>query len=65
MRNVSNRSCRKKQNTPFPVNFVFENRAAYEIKWKKYCRAGEATDENKAHARFTLGTYGYEHTFLE
>jgi len=26
----------------------FENRAVYEITWKKYCRAGQATDNNNA-----------------
>jgi hypothetical protein len=29
---------------------------------EKYCRAGQATDENMAHARFVLDTYGYKHT---
>jgi hypothetical protein len=28
------------------VNFFFENRAVYEIIWKKYCTAGQATDDN-------------------
>jgi hypothetical protein len=29
-------------------NFFFfsENHAVYEIKWQKYCRAGQATDDN-------------------
>jgi len=31
------------------VTFL-ENCAVYEIMWKKYCRAGQATDDNMAHA---------------
>ena len=35
MRNVSGRSCRENQNTHFMFhNFLFENRAVYEIMWK-------------------------------
>ena len=30
------------------VTFFPENRAVYEIVWKKYCRAGQATDVNGA-----------------
>ena len=33
-----------------------ENRAVYEIMWKKYCRAGQATDDNMANAHFMLDT---------
>ena len=33
-----------------------ENRAVYEIMWKKYCRAGQATDDNMAHTLFMLDT---------
>jgi hypothetical protein len=36
--------------------FVFGNRAVYEIMWKKYCRAGQATDDNMAHAHCMLNT---------
>jgi len=37
MRNVSNKSCTVSHNTPFLFNsvFSFENRAVYEIMWKK------------------------------
>jgi len=34
----------------------------YEIMWKKYCTAGQATDDNMAHAHCMLDTYGYKHT---
>jgi len=36
------------------VIFFFENRAVYEKTWKKYCRAGQATDNNMAHAHCML-----------
>ena len=39
------------------VTFLFsENRAVCEIMWKKYCRAGQATDDNMAHAHCVLDT---------
>jgi hypothetical protein len=43
-------------------NLFFENRAVYEIMWKKYGTAGQATDDNVAH--FMLYTSGYKHTFI-
>ena len=48
MRNVTDKSFRRNQNTHFMFSnlFLFENRAVYEIIWKKYCRAGQATDDN-------------------
>ena len=30
--------------------FFFRKSCLYEIMWKKYCRAGQATDDNMAHA---------------
>jgi hypothetical protein len=35
-------------------NFISENRVIYEIMWKKYCTARQATDDNMAHAHCTL-----------
>jgi len=29
---------------------------------EKYCRAGQATDDNMAHAHYMLDTSGYRHT---
>jgi hypothetical protein len=43
------------------ITFFFENRAFYEIIWKKYCTAGQARD-NMAHAHCMLDTQGYEYT---
>ena len=34
----------------------FENLAVYKIMWKKYCRNGQATDDNMEHAHFILDT---------
>jgi hypothetical protein len=38
MRNVSDKICKKNQNTYFMFNnfFFFENRTAYEIMWKRF-----------------------------
>jgi len=57
MRNVSDKTCRENQNPNFVFsNFFFENLGVYEMKWKKYCRAGQATDDNMAHAHCMLDT---------
>jgi hypothetical protein len=37
-------------------DFFFKKRAVYGDNVKKYCRAGEATDDNMARAYMTLGT---------
>ena len=36
------------------ANFSPENRALYKIMWKRYGRAGQATDGNMAHAHCML-----------
>jgi hypothetical protein len=33
-----------------------KNRVVFEITWKKYCRAGQATDDNKTHAHWMPDT---------
>jgi len=38
------------------LNNFFENRAFYEISWKKYCKAGQDTNDNMAHAHCMLDT---------
>jgi hypothetical protein len=42
--------------------FFFENRTVYEIMWKKYCRTGQTTIDNMAHAYCMLDNWGYKHT---
>ena len=45
--NVSDRSCRENQNTYFKFNnFFSENRAVYEVMWKKCGTALQVTDGN-------------------
>jgi hypothetical protein len=45
--NVVDKSCRENQNTHFVLNeFFSENCANYEIMWKKYDGARQATDDN-------------------
>jgi hypothetical protein len=34
----------------------FDSRAVYEILWKKYCRAGQVTDNNMAYEHYMLDT---------
>jgi len=50
MRNVSKKKAVEKIKTHILYCiiyfFFFENRAVYEIMWKKYCAAGQATDAN-------------------
>ena len=48
--------CRENPNTRFMINNIFENRAVYETIWKKYCRAGQSTGDNMAHAHCRLNT---------
>jgi hypothetical protein len=62
MRNVSDRSCRESQNAHFMLIFFF---VISYLLWDivgKYCRAGQTTDDNMAHAHCTLHTYGYKRT---
>ena len=62
MRNVSDKSCIENQNTHFIFKFFFpEKHAVYEIMWKKYDRAGQATDDTMAQVHCMLDTYGYKH----
>ena len=42
--------------------FLFENRGVYEIIWKKYFRAGGATDDDIAPAHCMLDIVCYKHT---
>jgi hypothetical protein len=54
MRNVSDKSSRKIQSTHLVFSNFFENRAVHEVMWKKKRRAGQATDNNMAHAHCLL-----------
>ena len=53
MRNVSDKSCRGNQNTHFVFSNFFEDPTVYETV-EKYCTAGQAIDDNMAHAHCVL-----------
>jgi len=56
LRNVSNRNFRENQNKELIFNNFLPKVVPFhqEIKWKKYDRSREATDDNMAHALCTL-----------
>ena len=63
MRNLSHKFCRENQNTHFVFNiFFFRKSYLLSDNVGKYCRAGYATDDNMAHARWILDNWGYRHT---
>jgi hypothetical protein len=56
MRNISDEIVEKIKTHILCSNSFFppENRAVYEIMWKKFRRVGQTTDDNMAHAHFML-----------
>jgi len=56
MRSISEENFRENQNTYFTFNNFFQGLIIYEIMWEKYCTAGQATDDNMAHAHCMLDT---------
>ena len=63
MRNISDKSCRENRNTRF-CSITPPPRKSCRS-WdsaEKYCRAGQATDDNMAHAHCILDNLGYKHT---
>jgi hypothetical protein len=47
MRSVSDKNFRENRKTHFMLSNSFSaNRAVYEIMWKKYGKAGQATEDN-------------------
>ena len=62
MRNSSDKNYRQNQKTLFMFNNFFENRAVYEIMWKRYGTAERATDNNMAHSHCMLDNLGYRCT---
>ena len=62
MRNGWAKSYREIRNINFMFNnifFFFENHAVYKA--DKFCRVGQATDDNIAHAHGMLANYGYKY----
>jgi len=65
MRNVSDELCTENQNTYLIFNNFFPRKSC--LLWdnvKKYCTAGQATDDNMVHAHWMLDTEGYKHTLI-
>jgi hypothetical protein len=56
MRNVSDKSCRENQNTHFMFSNFFSKSLLLWDNVRKYCTAGEATDDNMALAHYMLDT---------
>ena len=65
-RNVSDRSCRENQNTLFfgSINIFPRKLCRLWDNVEKYCRAGQVTDDNMAHAHCMLDTKEYKYTLV-
>jgi len=62
MRNVSDKTLRENQNTHFMFsNFFFRRSCRLWDNGEKYGTAGQATDDNTAHAHWMLDTLSYRH----
>jgi hypothetical protein len=56
MKNISDEPCRENRNTHFILNNLFFSKIVpFMRSVAKYCRAGQATDDNTAHALCMLG----------
>jgi len=63
MRNFSDRSCRENRKTHFISNtFLFRKSCRLWDNVGKYCRVGQATDDNMAHAHCILDIWRYKYT---
>ena len=58
MRNMADKTCRENENTHFMFNnfFILENRAVYEIMWKK-CGSGVHTADGSIICRMVTHTF--------
>jgi len=54
MRNISDKICRENQNTYFMFKTFFSKIVPFIRYVEKFCRAGQTTDDNMAHARCLL-----------
>jgi hypothetical protein len=57
-RNVSDKRCTENQNTHFVISnfFFFQKTCCLLDNVEKYCRAGQATDDNMVHEHCMLDT---------
>jgi hypothetical protein len=69
MRNVSDKNCRENQNTDIKTHCMFTNffsRKSWRL-WinvERHRRAGQATDNNTAHAHCMLDSQGHKHILI-
>jgi len=54
MRNVSDKSCRESQKTHFMLNNFFQKLCHLWDNVEEYCKAGQTTCDNMAHAHCML-----------
>ena len=62
MRNVPNKRRRENQRHILCPIIFFRKSCSLWDNVKKYCRAGQTTDDNMAHVHWMLDTWGYKHT---
>jgi hypothetical protein len=63
MRNISDETSRQNQNTFYVQSFFFFRKSCcLRDNVETFCRAGQARDDNIAHAHCMLDTYSYKHT---
>jgi hypothetical protein len=62
MRHASEKSCSVNHNTHCMFSDVFRKSCRLWDSVEKYCRAGQAADDNMEHALCMLDNYGYRHT---
>jgi len=61
-RKVSDQHCWETQNTHFMFNFVFSKSCRLWENVDKYCKVGQATDDNMAYVLCMLDTKGCKYT---
>jgi len=62
MRNVSDKKCVENQSTHFRFNNIFRKHYRLCDNVEKFCRAGQDTDENMAHAHCMMDNLDYNYT---
>jgi hypothetical protein len=62
MRNVSHKSCRKNPNTHVMLNNFLRISCRLWDNVEKYCRTGQVTDDEMAHAHCMPDNWVYKHT---
>jgi len=63
MKIISDKRCREIRNTHFMFKYIFRKSCRIWDNVEKLSRAGQATDDNRAHAPCMLDTQGCRHTY--